>query len=493
MSWLSDLLGTTKDTFSINGNSTAKKYTITTAGLSSNKSNDAADIDDAIAKKHAVYAHPNHSGDVTSVADGAQTIANKAVTLAKMADMATASLLYRKTAEAGAPEVNSLATLKTDLGLTGTNSGDNAANTSIVATKLDDFATPDNNTDLNANTTNHGLLLAAVAPASPLTNIVAIENGETVYKLKALFDTTHPEALGTAAEGSAATAARRDHVHTLPKLDDLASPDANTDLNATTTAHGLLLAATAPASGLRNVVGIDNAESAYTNKALFDATSPSTQAYGDAAVVGTAMTAARRDHIHAMPAAYSLADEAVTNAKLAHIATSTIKGRVAAGTGDVEDLSAANVRTIINVADGANNYTHPTGDGNLHVPANSTTNSGKVLTAGAAAGTYTWEAASSGGGLTWSLITADPSPAVKNNGYMCNTTGGAFTVTLPAAPTAGDIISFTDAAGTFDTLNLTIGKNSLNIMGLAADMTVSTKYAAFSLVYASAALGWRIA
>ena len=36
-------------------------------------------------------------------------------------------------------------------------------------------------------------------------------------------------------------------------------------------------------------------------------------------------------------------------------------------------------------------YTHPTGDGNLHVPATSTTNSGKVLTAGAKAGSLTWE------------------------------------------------------------------------------------------------------
>lgn len=38
--------------------------------------------------------------------------------------MATASVVYRKTAGAGPPEVQSLATLKTDLGLTGTNSGD---------------------------------------------------------------------------------------------------------------------------------------------------------------------------------------------------------------------------------------------------------------------------------------------------------------------------------------------------------------------------------
>ncbi len=35
-------------------------------------------------------------------------------------------------------------------------------------------------------------------------------------------------------------------------------------------------------------------------------------------------------------------------------------------------------------------YTHPTGDGNLHVPATSTTSSGKVLTAGATAGSISW-------------------------------------------------------------------------------------------------------
>jgi hypothetical protein len=58
------------------------------------------------------YVHPNHSGDVTSVADGAATIAAKAVTLAKMADMATASFLGRNTAEAGAPEVLSVSTVK---------------------------------------------------------------------------------------------------------------------------------------------------------------------------------------------------------------------------------------------------------------------------------------------------------------------------------------------------------------------------------------------
>ena len=39
----------------------------------------------------------------------------------------------------------------------------------------------------------------------------------------------------------------------------------------------------------------------------------------------------------------------------------------------------------------AGHYSHPTGDGNLHVPANGTGNNLKFLQSGAVAGTYTWE------------------------------------------------------------------------------------------------------
>jgi hypothetical protein len=70
---------------------------------------------DGIASGANLYVHPNHSGDVTSVADGAQTIAAGAVSLAKMANMATASVIYRKSAGAGAPEVNTIATLMADM------------------------------------------------------------------------------------------------------------------------------------------------------------------------------------------------------------------------------------------------------------------------------------------------------------------------------------------------------------------------------------------
>jgi hypothetical protein len=57
--------------------------------------------------------------------------------------------------------------------------------------------------------------------------------------------------------------------------------------------------------------------------------------------------------------AQTIAANAVTNTKLNDMAANTIKGRITASTGDPEDLTAAQIRTIINVADGANNYTHP--------------------------------------------------------------------------------------------------------------------------------------
>lgn len=42
--------------------------------------------------------------------------------------------------------------------------------------------------------------------------------------------------------------------------------------------------------------------------------------------------------------------------------------------------------------EGLSNYTHPSGDGSKHVPANGTTNNGKVLMATAVAGDYRWTA-----------------------------------------------------------------------------------------------------
>ena len=54
------------------------------------------------------------------------------------------------------------------------------------------------------------------------------------------------------------------------------------------------------------------------------------------------------------------------------------------------DFTSIEKTKLSGIATGANNYVHPTGDGNLHVPATSTTSNGKYLKAGATAGSLSW-------------------------------------------------------------------------------------------------------
>jgi hypothetical protein len=53
-------------------------------------------------------------------------------------------------------------------------------------------------------------------------------------------------------------------------------------------------------------------------------------------------------------------------------------------------LSAADKTKLDGIATGANNYTHPTGDGNSHVPATGTTNDGRALVSGTTANSAAW-------------------------------------------------------------------------------------------------------
>jgi hypothetical protein len=94
------------------------------------------------------------------------------------------------------------------------------------------------------------------------------------------------------------------------------------------------------------------------------------------------------------------------------------------------------------------------------------------------------------GGTSWQAVKTSGFTAVAGEGYFVNTNAGAFTVTLPATPTLGDEVSFIDYAGTFDTNNLTVGRNSENIQGSAADLTVATERAGFTLVYTDGTQGW---
>ena len=75
---------------------------------------------------------------------------------------------------------------------------------------------------------------------------------------------------------------------------------------------------------------------------------------------------------------------------------------------------------------------------------------------------------------------------------FANTSGGSFTVTLPASPVKGDSVRIFDSHKTFDSNALTIGRNGNPIMGDNADLTVTTEGAAFELVFFDGSQGWRI-
>ena len=94
-------------------------------------------------------------------------------------------------------------------------------------------------------------------------------------------------------------------------------------------------------------------------------------------------------------------------------------------------------------------------------------------------------------GIEWqSTLKTSNFTAVSGEGYFCNTSGGAFTATLPASPSAGAIVAFKDYAPSFASYNLTIGRNSSNIQGNAVDSLLSTNRASVVLVYVDSTKGW---
>ena len=94
-------------------------------------------------------------------------------------------------------------------------------------------------------------------------------------------------------------------------------------------------------------------------------------------------------------------------------------------------------------------------------------------------------------GIDWqSTLKTGDFTAVSGEGYFINTTSGAITATLPASPSAGNIVAFKDYAATFATNNLTVGRNSSNIQGSANNSVLSTNRASVVLVYVDATKGW---
>ena len=97
-------------------------------------------------------------------------------------------------------------------------------------------------------------------------------------------------------------------------------------------------------------------------------------------------------------------------------------------------------------------------------------------------GSVTWDTTAKTTGFT----------AVSGNGYFVNTTSGAITVTLPATPSAGDVVGIKDYANTADTNAITLGRNGSNINGEASDYQITREGLSAVLVYVDATKGWLI-
>ena len=81
--------------------------------------------------------------------------------------------------------------------------------------------------------------------------------------------------------------------------------------------------------------------------------------------------------------------------------------------------------------------------------------------------------------------------AANGEGYFANTSGGAFTMNLPAG-TAGNIVSVVDYTNTFQTNALTVAPNgSQKIGGIAASIALTTEGQSVTLVYVDDIEGWK--
>jgi hypothetical protein len=121
--------------------------------------------------------------------------------------------------------------------------------------------------------------------------------------------------------------------------------------------------------------------------------------------------------------------------------------------------------------------------GNTLTKATLTAGTGITITNGTGSITITNTAA---GTPTLNIVTGTTQTAVAGNHYVL-TNVAATTVTLPATPTAGDLVWVTVGNGL--TTNV-VARNGSNIQSLAEDLTLNAAYAAVQMRYINSTIGW---
>ncbi len=93
------------------------------------------------------------------------------------------------------------------------------------------------------------------------------------------------------------------------------------------------------------------------------------------------------------------------------------------------------------------------------------------------------------GGISWATKTTNYT-AANGNYLLCNTSAGAFTVTLPTSPATNNTIYIQDASGSFNINPLTVDPGAKTIMGMSGTLVSTQLNAGFGLIYNGTE--WRI-
>jgi hypothetical protein len=192
----------------------------------------------------------------------------------------------------------------------------------------------------------------------------------------------------------------------------------------------------------------------------------------------------------------SLSAERVVSDSTSVVANWATGGQVsferAALTGDVTASANSNATTIAN-------------DAVTYAKMQNVSAASKLLGRGSASGSGDVEEITLGSGLTMSGTTLSASggslspwatktttyTAVDGDRLLADTSGGAFTITLPSSPSAGHYIEINDPEETWPTNNLTVARNGSNIDSLAENLVCNIT-AKIGLTYIDATIGWKV-